>query len=74
MLTSLGLTFVSSPMASFSGVSVKIVVVPLVVLLLQPAPAKLVQLTPDPPTSQNMLVLTYQHNNWKIEAYSHAAK
>ena len=46
----------------------------LVVPLLQPAPAKLVQPTPDPPTRQNMLVLTYQHNNWKIEAYSHAAK
>ena len=46
----------------------------LVVQLLQPVLAKLVQLIPNPPTWHYMLVLTYQHNNWRTEAYSHAAK
>ena len=45
VVTSLCLAFVSSPMASLSRLQLYHLVVP----LLQPAPAKLVQLTPDPP-------------------------
>ena len=49
VLTSLVLAFVSSPMASFSGVSVKIAVVPLGCTTVTTCPCKIGTINPRPP-------------------------